>query len=308
METDNKDTLPEKAVELITENEMRPSVITAIREWVKTENSNSYQWRTRDLSPEEIKALVPADITPEQKKELWDNGIEYLEDKWIRWYKHYSCKQVEAKDSIPMPNDEEMAEVTRRKAVETCTAIPSPENESKITDEAALSLATLGFVDNGEPKKQQTDNPDKVPYPKDPYGYQSFLMANAAQELHKPEVKELIEVMKKAQHIPIDKLDLEWGQKLVTDYLLANTDISERRVETFAKEISTKLLYGIQNRKFPNPISFMFTNLQKPFGMDIEASNKDYNEKVVKALSEANAALDALKKRVEENGCTTPKV
>ena len=73
------------------------------------------------------------------------------------------------------------------------------------------------------------------------------------------------------------------------------------------KDISTRLLYGIQTRKFPNPISFMFTNLTKPFGMDIEASNKDYNEKVVKALGEANAALDALKKRIEERNCTNLK-
>lgn len=247
-------------------------------------------WHQRSLSDEEYWSIIPKDLGEKEKENLYLMGIELVEGEWFRWVKQDFTTQIQSPEALPMPTKEEFPAVTYKKATE----FPDPPLSDSIRENLE-SLATLGFFNNPAPRvKQQIDNPNKIPFEKiDRSELNSKLRSLLALELQKPEVKELAELMGKSGHLPIDKLDLEWGEKTVIDILLLKTDISSRRVQGIAKEISDTILFGIQKRKFPNPVSFLYTSLSEPFGLDMAL----YYNKCQETLNQANQAL----KKLEEN-------
>jgi hypothetical protein len=249
------------------------------------------RWKQRKLSELELQILAPSlPLTPERIQDLYKDGIEQKNGVWYRWFKKALAKQASSPESLPFPSKGEMSVITKKQAEGHPEPLPDPE---EITEKGCETLATLGFTERTSSGKSQVDNPDKEPFPSF-MDIATKLGAITAETFRDPKVKELIEFMKKSEHIPLDLLDFEWGNGLVKTFLLEKTDISERRIDEISKEISKSLLLGIQKRKFPDPLSFFAPSSPEAWGIDMNS----YYEKVRDVMSKANAALKSLETKM----------
>lgn len=208
-----------------------------------------------DESEQELIKLLEAapDTHPGFKKleagEDWSNNAGKSRAGWHRIVISELTIQVKNVDSVPTPTNQELSDITYKKAVESVTGVNvAPFTPKRPTRPVAGpdGLKGAGYVEDSHRAPSYTDTEDKVPFPQG--RMMSAMTRMKAEEAMSGvsafEAALLSASMRLGGRISVHVEDILAATKLVADTLRSQTDVHERRIDRMAKDMAERVLYG----------------------------------------------------------------
>jgi hypothetical protein len=259
-----------------------------------------------DESEQELIKLLEAapDTHPGFKKleagEDWSNAGKSRAG-WHRIVISELTIQVKNVDSVPTPTNQELSDITYKKAVESVTGVnvaPFTPKRPARPVAGPDGLKGAGYVEDSHRAPSYTDTEDKVPFPQG--RMMSAMTRMKAEEAMSGvsafEAALLSASMRLGGRISVHVEDIMAATKLVADTLRSQTDIHERRIDRMAKDMAERVLYGFARTDLgrveltEQEATMVMTGFSKPTTtetVDVEDLGK--------VLDDLKASADAIK-------------
>jgi hypothetical protein len=253
-----------------------------------------------DESEQELIKLLEAapDTHPGFKKleagEDWSNAGKSRAG-WHRIVISELTIQVKNVDSVPTPTNQELSDITYKKAVESVTGVnvaPFTPKRPARPVAGPDGLKGAGYVEDSHRAPSYTDTEDKVPFPQG--RMMSAMTRMKAEEAMSGvsafEAALLSASMRLGGRISVHVEDIMAATKLVADTLRSQTDIHERRIDRMAKDMAERVLYGFARTDLgrvdltEQEARMVLTGFSKPIDSADEPAPKSETTKAIEDL------------------------